>query len=52
MVCKGDLRQVLHMFEQGQFRAVLDRSLPMAQVAEAHRLLEAREAMGKVVLTV
>lgn len=52
MGSKGDLRQVLRMFEQGQFRAVLDRSLPMAQVAEAHRLLEAREAMGKVVLTV
>jgi hypothetical protein len=29
---------------------VLDRTLPMAQVGEAHRLLEAREAMGKIVL--
>jgi len=49
---KGDLRQVLRMFEQGQFRPVLDRCLPMDQVAEAHRLLEAREAMGKLVLSV
>lgn len=52
MGSKGDLRQVLRMFEQGQLRAVLDRSLPMDQVAEAHRLLEAREAMGKLVLRV
>lgn len=52
MGSKGDLRQVLRMFEQGRFEAVLDRSLPMAEVAEAHRLLESREAMGKIVLTV
>lgn len=51
MGSKGDLRQVLRMFEQGRFRPVLDRALPMADVAEAHRLLEAREALGKVVLT-
>ena len=52
MGSKGDLRQVLRMFEQGQFQAVLDRSMPMAEVGEAHRLLESREAMGKIVLTV
>ena len=52
MGSKGDLRRILRMFEQGQFQAVLDRALPMAEVAEAHRLLEAREAMGKIVLTV
>ena len=52
MGSKGDLRQILRMFEQGQFQAVLDRALPMAEVAEAHRLLESREAMGKIVLTV
>jgi len=52
MGSKGDLRQVLRMFDQGRFRAVLDRALPMAEVGEAHRLLEAREALGKVVLTV
>ena len=52
MGSKGDLRQVLRMFDQGRFCAVLDRALPMEGVGEAHRLLEAREAMGKVVLTV
>ena len=52
MGSKGDLRQVLRMFDAGQFQAVVDRALPMAQVAEAHRLLETRQALGKLVLTV
>ena len=50
MGSKGDLRAILRMFEQGSFVPVLDRSLPMEQVGEAHRLLESRAAMGKLVL--
>ena len=49
---KGDLRQILRLFDQGRFRAVLDRTLPMAQVGEAHRLLEERQALGKLALEV
>lgn len=52
MGSKGDLRRILRMFEQGLFRPVLDRALPFAEVGEAHRLLEAREALGKLALTV
>lgn len=48
---KGDLRQILRLFDQGRFRAVLDRALPLAQVGDAHRLLEERQALGKLVLT-
>ncbi len=50
MGSKGDLRQILRLFEQGRFVPTLDRTLPMAHVGEAHRLLEAREAMGKLAL--
>lgn len=50
MGSKGDLRTILRLFEQGRLRPVFDRELPMAQVGEAHRLLEAREALGKIVL--
>lgn len=50
MGSKGDLRTILRMFDQGRFRPVLDRTLPMAEVGEAHRLLESREALGKIAL--
>jgi NADPH:quinone reductase-like Zn-dependent oxidoreductase len=50
MGSKGDLRAILRMFEQGKFHAVLDRAMPIAEIGEAHRLLEAREALGKIVL--
>lgn len=50
MGSKGDLRSVLRLFEQGRLQPVLDRALPMAQVGEAHRLLEERQALGKLAL--
>jgi NADPH:quinone reductase-like Zn-dependent oxidoreductase len=52
MGSKGDLRTILQLCEQGRLRPVFDRALPFAEVREAHRLLEAREALGKLVLTV
>ncbi len=50
MGSKGDLRRLLGWFDQGKLRAVVDRSLPLAAVGEAHRLLELRQALGKLVL--
>lgn len=50
MGSKGDLRAILRLFDQGRLQPVLDRVLPLAEVAEAHRLLETRQAMGKVAL--
>ena len=38
--------------EAGEVRPVVDRVLPLDQVAEAHRVLEASEHVGKVVLQV
>jgi NADPH:quinone reductase-like Zn-dependent oxidoreductase len=52
MGSKADLRKILRMFDQGRFVPVLDRELPMADVGEAHRLLEERLAYGKIALTV
>ncbi len=50
MGSKGDLRGILRLFEQGRLRPVVDRVLPFAEVATAHRLLEERQALGKIVL--
>jgi NADPH:quinone reductase-like Zn-dependent oxidoreductase len=50
MGSKGDLRGLLRLFEPGRLRPVLDRAMPMADVAEAHRLLESRQSLGKIAL--
>jgi NADPH:quinone reductase-like Zn-dependent oxidoreductase len=49
---KGDLFQVLALVREGKLHPVIDRVLPLWEAAEAHRLLEARQAFGKIVLAV
>jgi putative PIG3 family NAD(P)H quinone oxidoreductase len=43
-------RDVLPLFETGKVRPVVDAVLPMTDVAEAHRRMEANETFGKIVL--
>jgi NADPH:quinone reductase-like Zn-dependent oxidoreductase len=38
------------LLESGEIRPVVDRIVPMSAVAEAHRIVEAGEHMGKVLL--
>jgi NADPH2:quinone reductase len=42
---------VLSWMEKGDLEVTIDRVLPLAQAAEAHRLLESRKTSGKLVLT-
>ena len=48
---QGELRRVRDLVEAGQLVPVIDRTLPLEKVAEAHQILEDREAFGKLVLT-
>jgi NADPH:quinone reductase-like Zn-dependent oxidoreductase len=47
----AELREIMKHVEAGRLRPVVDRVLPIGEIAEAHRVLESREAFGKVVLT-
>lgn len=48
----AELREIMVHVESGRLRPIVDRVLPLAQIAEGHRILEAREAFGKIVLEV
>jgi NADPH:quinone reductase-like Zn-dependent oxidoreductase len=50
MGSRADLYAVLKLIGQRKLRAVIDRTLPLAQCAYAHELLEQREQFGKIVL--
>jgi len=52
MGSKGSLFGVFQHIEAGRLKPVVDRVLPLWEAREAHRVLEAREAFGKVVLEV
>jgi NADPH2:quinone reductase len=43
---------VLSWMEKGELEVAIDRTLPLAQAADAHRLLESRQTSGKLVLTI
>ncbi len=45
-----DFRTVMGLIFEGKLRAVIDRVMPMQDIAEAHRLLESGQVFGKLVL--
>jgi len=47
----GEVHEVLAHVAAGRLAPVIDAVLPLSQVAEAHRRLEARDVFGKLVLT-
>ena len=52
MGSKADLLSAMKFIESGQIRAVVDRTLPLAEAQRAHELMEERAQFGKLVLMV
>lgn len=47
---KEDLGALFQLVASGALQPIVDRTLPLAQAAEAHRLVEAAQTRGKIVL--
>ncbi|HSD42842.1 MAG TPA: zinc-binding dehydrogenase [Burkholderiales bacterium] len=45
-----ELRTVMGLVAEGKLKPVIHRSFPLAEAAEAHRVVESREIFGKVLL--
>lgn len=51
-IVAGVREHVWPLLESGEVRPVVDRRIPMADAADAHRLMEASGHVGKILLTV
>lgn len=51
-VARAFMRDCADWLESGAVRPVIDQVLPMSEVREAHRIVEANENVGKVVLEI
>ena len=51
MGSKARLFQLMDLFAAARLKPIVDRVLPLAEVAAAHKLLESRAIFGKLVLT-
>lgn len=52
MGSKADLLAAMKFIESGEIRAVIDRTLPLADARQAHELMEDRAQFGKLILIV
>jgi putative PIG3 family NAD(P)H quinone oxidoreductase len=49
-IVRGVREQIWPLVESGAIRPVIDRRLPMSQAAEAHRIVESSDHLGKILL--
>ena len=49
-VTRSALAEAMALVREGKIDVVIDRRLDLSEAAEAHRLLEARQAFGRIVL--
>ena len=48
----GDLDEITKLVDAGKLHPVIERSLPLEQIAEAHRLSESGHVRGKIVIKI
>lgn len=48
---RRDFAHVMNLLKQGKISPIIDSVFPLAEIAEAHKRVESREAFGKVVVT-
>jgi NADPH:quinone reductase-like Zn-dependent oxidoreductase len=51
MGSRQDFRDVFRLLSRGEVEPVIDRVLPLEDLAEGHHAIENREVFGKVVIT-
>jgi NADPH:quinone reductase-like Zn-dependent oxidoreductase len=49
-IVKGVREQVWPLVDAGTIRPIIDTTMPMAAAAEAHRLMESSDHLGKILL--
>jgi NADPH:quinone reductase len=47
---RADIAELTVLFETGRLRAVAETAIALAEVARAHRLLEERAVLGRLIL--
>jgi NADPH:quinone reductase len=48
---RADIAELIGLFEAGRLRAAAETTLPLAEAVQAHRLLEDRAVVGRLLLT-
>ncbi|HEY2986276.1 MAG TPA: alcohol dehydrogenase catalytic domain-containing protein [Candidatus Binatia bacterium] len=47
---RRDVARALEAAADGKVRAIIDRTMPLAEAAEAHRIMENKQILGKIIL--
>lgn len=47
---RKDVERALDAAGAGKIRAIIDRTMPLGEAAEAHRIMEERQILGKIIL--